>query len=562
MWKPLLTATALAVATAVLMVASPASSQAAPTSSQAAPTSSQAAPTSLTAASGWRIDKVFAGSDILDLQAIAASGARNAWLLGLVPNPEPTFVTQRWNSSHWVPVPLPARLSNVIGPWDLFSGVYTTSAKDTWFFPDLPDQMNPVQYALRWNGSRWATSEVTASPDTVLDAAVFSSSDVWTFGEAGPSFPNYGPAVVRRWNGKRWRTVSVPVGTPFSVDGVAPNDIWALGVSEATVHAAVQAVVAMHWNGSNWSTPRLPAFRPAQKGYPWVATAISATGSRDAWLTETPAVNQQTGFSPPGLILLHWNGSKWRTVARSRKLDGVTGLTADGHGGFWLTGTSSANPNEGEMIDYRNGTFTSQPAPTEPGYFGSASGIVAVPGTGSFWATETLIPVKTGGDESAVLRYTPGALAVGRALGVGRVLGAGRALGVGRGVRAEEQAVGASVLGEQASSDLRMECLEALANHIGQACCQRPAARYARTVRSDAGDLRMTQQESTGRCRRPFRDCAGHRSPRRKRIAGQPPRPRVGAVGERLALVVQFLPSPGARLLLAPGDRHRGPRFQ
>jgi hypothetical protein len=321
----------------------------------------------------------------------------------------PEFVIQRWDGSRWVPVALPARLLGG-GAWALDSGIYTTSPGDTWFFPALSDLSGgkPAlhQYALRWNGSAWMTSEVTAGPDMVLDAAVFSSTDVWAFGEAGSSAGFYGPALVRHWNGTVWQTVPVPAGTPFTVDGVAPGDIWALGVSRATVHDADQAIIAMHWNGTAWSASRLPAFPPAKRGYPWVATAITAAGPRDAWVAETPAADQ-AGYSPGGLILLHWNGSAWRTVAENRTLGDVTGLTPDGHGGFWLTTTDPANPGTGDIADYRNGTFTSQPAPARPGYTGSATGIVAVPGTGSFWATGTLTAVKVGTTETDILRYTP-----------------------------------------------------------------------------------------------------------------------------------------------------------
>src|SRR5580700_1930598 len=109
--------TALAVGTAIVMAAAPAQAR---------------------TASGWQINRVFGQAHRLDLQAVAASGAGNAWLLGLVPNPEPTFVTERWNGRRWADVPLPARLTNVIGPWELFSNVYTTSPKNTWFFPVLP----------------------------------------------------------------------------------------------------------------------------------------------------------------------------------------------------------------------------------------------------------------------------------------------------------------------------------------------------------------------------------------------------------------------------------------
>jgi hypothetical protein len=124
-------------------------------------------------------------------------------------------------------------------------------------------------------------------------------------------------------------------------------------------------------------------------------------------VTETPRINQQNGFAPPGLILLHWNGTAWRTVARSRKISEASGLTPDGHGGFWLTSADPANSNAGYIVDYRHGTFTTQAAPTLPGYVDAPFGITAVPGTGSFWAIGTLVLRKNGTGESALLRYVP-----------------------------------------------------------------------------------------------------------------------------------------------------------
>jgi hypothetical protein len=362
-------------------------------------TSAQAEPVAQArAGAGWHIAEVFEGHNLLDPQAVAASGASNAWLLGLVPDPEPSFATQRWTGHRWQNVALPAALDGVIGPWCLYSGVYTTSPADTWFFPVLPHDGQPVQYALRWTGSAWQTSEVTASADTVLDAAVFGPANVWAFGEAGEEFLPIGPAVVRRWNGRTWRTVAVPLGTPVDVDAVAPDDIWALGVSKATVADQDQAIIPMHWNGTRWASPRLPAFRPVKTGYPWVATAISAT-ARDVWVALTPAVNEQTGYSPAGLILLRWNGAAWHTMARNARVQDVTDLTPDGHGGFWLSSIFGS-----DITDYRDGTFASQPA---PGHDGLVTAIAGVPGTDSLWAT---------GRSSAgnyLLRYLPGSASAG-----------------------------------------------------------------------------------------------------------------------------------------------------
>jgi hypothetical protein len=276
----------------------------------------------------------------------------------------------------------------VLGPWCLYSGVYTTSPTDTWFFPVLPHHQQPVQYALRWTGSHWQSSVVTTGADTVLDAAVFGPSDVWTFGEAGYNFLPIGPAVVRHWNGHAWRSVSMPLGTPLYVEGVSPRDIWALGVSEDSLHRQ-QILIPMHWNGVRWSSPRLPVFPPVKPGYPWVPTALSAT-ARGVWVAESPAVNEKSGESPAGTILLRWTGSRWRVMARSAHVADVTSLAADGHGGFWL-----ASIFGGRLTDYRDGRFASQAAPGKDGY---AAAVAGAPGTA--WAI--------GGDKAGryILRYT------------------------------------------------------------------------------------------------------------------------------------------------------------
>jgi hypothetical protein len=358
------------------------------------------APVPARAAAGWRIERVFAGPDAPIQWAFAASGADNAWLLEVPSVPGgPDFVTQRWNGSRWVPVALPARLPGSGPPTSQVSGIYTTSPDDTWFFPAL----GGVQYALQWDGSAWTISRITAGPDTVVGAAVFSSTDVWALGQAISS-----ALLAWHWNGRAWQAVPAPPAMPVSVDGVAPDNIWALGAPFPDPPVS-QDIIVMHWNGTAWSVPSVPAVPPVRAGYPWVAAGITAAGPRDAWVALTPHESPaaEPGPGEGGLILLHWNGSTWRAVAETRALGVVTGLTPDGHGGFWLTTTDPANDEAGDIVDYRDGTVTSQPVPAPPGYTGTASDIVAVPGTGSFWAAGTMREDNGDNYETDILQYTP-----------------------------------------------------------------------------------------------------------------------------------------------------------
>ncbi|HEV2376128.1 MAG TPA: hypothetical protein VGS19_28660 [Streptosporangiaceae bacterium] len=385
-WKPTWAAAALAVGTAVVTAAALTPAQA--------------------AASGWRVEDTFSGRHLQDMQAIDASSASNAWVMGLVPAPELLFVIQRWDGSRWVDVPV--RLpSFAIG---LSSGIYTSSPKDTWFFPLIQSpHFGEVQDAVHWDGSKWTTTTVTTDPAAVIGAADFSASDVWAFGEKRAVVAGgYGPALVRHWNGKTWQTVSVPVGSPVTIDGVSPHDIWALGISAATLSTSHQTMIAMRWDGTKWSGLNLPRFRPVRRGYPWVASAVSAAGPNDAWVAETPRVNIQNGYSPPGVILLHWDGSTWHTVAKDATLQSVGNLAPDGHGGFWLSASDPTHPRSAsDIIDYRDGTFTSQPAPAVRGYRGSVTGIAGVPGSATSWAWGQLNPDNGGSYQGDISRYTP-----------------------------------------------------------------------------------------------------------------------------------------------------------
>jgi len=365
-------------------------------------------PADAASAPGWTINTVFAGPDHPYFPGIAVSGPSNAWLAGS--DDLGNLATEQWTGSQWQTVRPPAALTNVPAGDEVTVDALGTSAPgNTWVIADL-DKSNgkPTTYAARWNGTAWT---VFSGPDvtSALATAVFSATDAWDFGAKG-SVPSggFGAPVVDHWNGTSWRPVSVPVGTPVEVDPVAANDIWALGPSAATVSDPVQTFTAMHWNGVKWSALSLPKFPTVRKLYQWIPEGIQALGASDIWVQEVVSANRGTGEpGKPGVRLLHWNGKKWAIAARDKQGDWAPGLTADGHGGFWLTGAPSSGPGNGTITDYRDGKWSTQPAPTKPGDTTGVDDITAVPGTSSFWASGVLDPTGRGFQESDVLHYSP-----------------------------------------------------------------------------------------------------------------------------------------------------------
>jgi hypothetical protein len=175
-------------------------------------------------------------------------------------------------------------------------------------------------------------------------------------------------------------------GTPVHVSAVSATDMWALGPSAATVNKATQTYIAMHWDGSSWHSLVLPKLTPVNS-QPWAPAAIAALSPRDVWVQETVAVDRGTGIAPPGVTLLHWNGTGWAQAAQDLGHVYVPGLTPDGHSGFWLASTTGQSQPVTHIVHYASARWHRQLAPTEPGFTNEVDGFVLIPGTTSVWGT-------------------------------------------------------------------------------------------------------------------------------------------------------------------------------
>jgi hypothetical protein len=356
------------------------------------------APAGAGTATGWRITQVLSGSST-DLHNMAASGPDNAVTAGTTTS---SLVVQDWDGSTWQPITPPAGFVNVApGESVNVEAAGTSAAGNTWLFAEK----GQTSYALGWNGSAWTVAKLS-SKNTVLGTAVFSPANVWEFGAKPGSGANFGfgPAWVLHYDGSTWSPVKVPV-TPVWSSAASASDIWALGPSAATVNKPTQVIVAAHWDGSAWHTLALPKLSPVD-GQPWVPDGIAALSADQVWVEETVAVNPGGGSAPAGVTLLHWNGKTWAMAAQDLKHHASPGLTPDGHGGFWLTDSTSSRPVS-YIVHYSGGTWSRQLAPAEPGSTGEAGNLTLIPGTASVWGTGQLTATSGGATEATIIKHGP-----------------------------------------------------------------------------------------------------------------------------------------------------------
>src|SRR6185369_16575762 len=95
-----------------------------------------------------------------------------------------------------------------------------------------------------------------------------------------------------------------------SVDGIAANDVWAVGRksdSYGDFHAMVQ-----HWDGSIWANFSLP---PAVELPIGVMESVTMIASNDVWALGSTVTGE--------LLMIHWDGISWTEVPTTGSAGGA-----------------------------------------------------------------------------------------------------------------------------------------------------------------------------------------------------------------------------------------------
>src|SRR5207249_368737 len=186
------------------------------------------------------------------------------------------------NGAAWSSVPGPS--AGVFVDHEFFA-VGAASANDVWAVGTYVGEEAVAQTLIgRWNGTSWS---IVPSPnagqyDNVLyDLAVISANDVWAVGFYISDTGAY-RALSLHWNGTTWTVVpSPPVGsgstTLYGVDGVASNDVWAVGYFLSAGYRS--RALLLHWDGTTWNVTPGPSLRTDYSAF----NMVDVISANDAW---------------------------------------------------------------------------------------------------------------------------------------------------------------------------------------------------------------------------------------------------------------------------------------
>ena len=245
------------------------------------------------------------------LTAVSAVGPDDVWMIGTREDRNPfqydaPFIAH-WDGHHLRTVH-PASYPRA-RTTDLTS-VSAAAADDVWAV-GAHGRHGDVRAPLveHFDGTSWSTvpgDPAQGDVGNLAGVAADSSADAWSVGWYVAPGDTTISAYAQHWDGSVWTQSPVPspgyAANLTSVDIVAPDDVWAVGVWEKAIQQATSRPLLEHWDGSTWTVVSGP-------NQAHTATTVQSVSmvAPDAGF----AVGASTANSRSFAYAIRWNGNDW-----------------------------------------------------------------------------------------------------------------------------------------------------------------------------------------------------------------------------------------------------------
>ena len=315
--------------------------------------------------------------------AVIAPGKDDAWVFGGT-NPGGTSspAAEHWDGRRWHAWRLPAGLSGFI------VGAAASSPGDVWAVGG--------DYALHWNGSRWAVAKTWSQAGQATSVVAVSPRDVWVFGSSSFS----GEASLGAWHydGRAWTRAAGIADAIYRASAVSPRDIWAITVSP-------RGGSVLHYDGRTWARDTAGSALANTQ-----LDDILAVSARSVWVSGVTPANAPDGR----LVLARWNGRSWKRFVAPWTVRQPERFAADGAGGIWIPAvTGGVSPATWILHLSRHGGWTRTRIAAGPRTGVGVGDLALIPRTTTLWGTGGLLTT-LGGNAAIWEHGIPGFHLAGR----------------------------------------------------------------------------------------------------------------------------------------------------
>ncbi|MFC8663004.1 hypothetical protein [Streptomyces sp. NPDC057199] len=290
----------------------------------------------------WAYDEIL--DDESKLSDVIATADGDVWVAGAVtnsaiPSRDDGFLL-RHDGTRWQRQPMPAGLGTSV-----HAARFDSLGSDGFLLTaSQPNEQGPR--TVRWDGTRWIALPEMPGGARLVDMKAFAADDIWTVS---------GESQINHWDGTRRITTSLPA-TVTSIDGVAPDDLWAVGhreTSDGSDNEELTQPAAVHWDGTSWQLVETPVYRfphpvPPEPGasldHVLALTADDVRGYGSHSFNHGEMENEPQDED----VRLAWDGSRWTKRPDAAgdcagrdpmAVDGTHGLFLEGN---WYVGTDGA----------------------------------------------------------------------------------------------------------------------------------------------------------------------------------------------------------------------------
>ncbi len=323
-----------------------------------------------------------AGTGDNDLYGVAATSPDNAWAVGeYFTGVDTKTLTEHWNGKSWKVVPSPNP-----GPDNLLQAVYAASATSVWAVGSYFNGTAGRTLIEHWNGKSW---KVVPSPNIGSGSNEFvsvrgtSASNIWAAGDAVTSYPVTKNLIVH-WDGSHWRVVSSPSvpNSPNFLASVRPQSRttgWAVG---RYVHGSASRTLILRWSKGKWRivpSPNAGSGTNALRG-------VVASSPTSSW-----AVGDYYNGTADKTLILHWNGRQWARWPSPNAGNGTSSNDLGAIGGtsaanIYSVGQTFTGTSSQALLLHWNGTHWRTVPAKNPGTVGNGLDALYALSPASIWA--------------------------------------------------------------------------------------------------------------------------------------------------------------------------------
>jgi hypothetical protein len=255
-----------------------------------------------------------------------------------------------WDGTAWTLTPHP----NTSTTESYLRDLYAFAPDDIWSMGMYNDGSSARTLLLHWNGTAWSQVAVPAIPAANFYSEAFTAfgeDDMWIVGYHGPGYPNLSTTTLH-WDGTVWTQIPSPnPGSPKSalggVSGVASDDVWAIGGYSGS-DGAGERNLSIHWDGTQWTS--VPIISPGTGNN--ALQEVLALAPDDVWAVGMYQATPDAQFQNQ---VLHWDGVSWEMIESEHPGDEsrLYDIVVEGDT-LWVSGFYMENGERKTLIEKLN----------------------------------------------------------------------------------------------------------------------------------------------------------------------------------------------------------------